>query len=367
MNTRSLSPLTALLALASLPAACQTPADPVPALANAPVKSVAGASTAAGSTSPDTVVATWEGGQLTYGDLLEAAGPRLMQMEVEYLTQRYTTESQVVDQLLVERLVEAEATRRGVDTEALIKAEIEDKVEAPTQAEIEQMYAAMARQLRGAPLEQVRDLVAQQVTQRKQTERFGAWIATLRETVGIKTMVPFPDMPRMEVSIDDDPMRGSESAAVTIVQFAEYQCPYCGKADETVQQILEDYDGKVRMVYRDFPLSFHPRAVPAAIAANCAGEQGKYWEMHGVMMKNQGALEVADLEGYATQVGVDMGTWRTCLDDPKQKAEVMADFEAGQALGVTGTPAFFINGIMLSGALPYSMFAQIIDKELEEG
>ncbi|MCK6502200.1 DsbA family protein [Myxococcota bacterium] len=362
-------PLVGLLALASFPAACQTPAEP--AMAPAPSAAPAGAASSArastgsaGGADPSQVVATWQGGQLTYGDLQTSMGPRLVQMEVEYLTNRYSTESQGVEQLLVEKLVEAEASKRGMDTEALIKVEVEAKVTAPTDAEIQEMYAALARQLRGAPLEQVRDVVAQQVTQRKQAERFQAWVGELKTASGAKVSVPFPDMPRIEVSVDDDPMRGSAAAPVTIVQFAEYQCPYCGKANETIEQVLKDYDGKVRMVYRDFPLSFHPRAVPAAIAANCAGEQGKYWEIHKAMMGNQRALEESDLLSYAQQVGVDVDKWQACRKDPKQEAEVMADFQAGQAVGVSGTPAFFINGIMLSGALPYEMFAQIIDKEL---
>lgn len=363
-------PLLGLLALASFPAACQTPAEPAMAPAPAASSSTGGGAAPVAATGttrgtdPSKVVATWQGGQLTYGDLQTAMGPRLVQMEVEYLTGRYSTETQGVEQLLIEKLVEAEASKRGVDTEALIKAEVESKVSAPTEPEVQEMYAALARQLRGAPLEQVRDVVVQQVTQRKQAERFQTWVGELKTAAGAKVDVPFPDMPRIDVSVDDDPMRGSASAPVTIVQFAEYQCPYCGKANETIEQVLKDYDGKVRMVYRDYPLSFHPRAVPAAIAANCAGEQGKYWEIHGVMMGNQRALEESDLLAYAQQVGVDIDKWQACRLDPQQQAEVMADFEAGQAVGVTGTPAFFINGIMLSGALPYEMFAQIIDKEL---
>jgi protein-disulfide isomerase len=179
--------------------------------------------------------------------------------------------------------------------------------------------------------------------------------------------VPFPDLPRVEVSADDDPFLGTDGAPVTIIQFAEYQCPYCGKAGESVDKVLENYEGKVKMVFRDFPLSFHPRAVPAAVAANCAGEQGKYWEMHRLLMSNQRALEESDLTSHATSLGLDLAKWNTCRADPAQEAEVNADMEAGAAVGVSGTPAFFINGIMLSGALPYERFQEIIDRELDRG
>ena len=143
---------------------------------------------------------------------------------------------------------------------------------------------------------------------------------------------------------------GPADAKVTIVQFAEYQCPYCGKAGESVDKVMETYGDDVRMVFRDFPLSFHPRAVPAAVAANCAGEQGQYWEMHNRLMSNQRALEDADLTAHAEALKLDLAKWNTCREDPAQAAEVMKDFEDGQEVGVSGTPTFFINGIMISGA-----------------
>lgn len=357
----------AALLLLSL-AACGQSQDPTqtPAAAPGPSAAAAAATSQTGMTD-DAVIASFDGGKVTYGELKEAIGSRLIQMEVEYLTQRYQAESGAAEQLLVEKLVEAEAAKRGTTPEELMKVEVEQKTEPVTDAEVQQMYAAMQRQLRGRPLEEVRDGVAAQALQRKQAERFGAWLEELKTTAKASVNVPFPDMPRFDVSIDDDPMRGAKDAPVTIVQFAEFQCPYCGKANATVNQILEDYDGKVRMVYRDFPLSFHDRAIPAAIAANCAGEQGKYWEIHDLMMQDQRSLSDADLLAHANTLQLDVDKWQTCRQDPAQAAEVNADFEAGQALGVTGTPAFFVNGIMLSGALPYDMFAQIIDKELEKG
>ncbi|NOY25581.1 MAG: DsbA family protein [Oligoflexia bacterium] len=372
MNARLLTPLVGLLGLASFPAACQTPVDQavVPAASATADASPSGSPRAstitAGQMAPDTVLASWNGGQITFADLQKTLGVDLTQMEVEYLTKRFTTESQGVDQLLIQKLIGAEAAKRGVSTQDLIKAEVTDKTAAPTDAEIQQMYAAMSRQLRGAPLDQVRDAVSQQVSQRKQTEVFTTWVGALKTAAGAKTSVPFPDMPRFDVSIDDDPMMGAKDAPVTIIQFAEYQCPYCGKANATVKKLLDDYDGKVRMVFRDFPLSFHPNAIPAALAANCADKQGKYWQIHDLMMQNQRSLEEKDLTAYATQVGLDLDQWNTCRKDPATRTEVDDDMAAGKALGITGTPAFFINGIMLSGALPYTMFAQIIDKELEQ-
>jgi protein-disulfide isomerase len=345
----------------------QTADTPAAHAAGKKDKKAAAAAPAAG---PDmgATVATWDGGAVTYGDVYEDVKGQLIRAEVDFLTSKYQTESQALESKVMEALLEAEAKKQGLaEVEDLLKKEIEDKVEAPTEEEKKAFYEVMKRQMRGAPYEAVQDQVAAEITRRKQTELFGAYIEGLKASYNVKVDLPFPDLPRIPVSADDDPSIGPENAPVTIVQFAEYQCPYCGKAGESVDQVMEKYGDKVRMVYRDFPLSFHPRAIPAAIAANCAGEQDKYWEMHKLLMSNQRALEEGDLTAHATTLQLDMDKWNTCRKDPKQAEEVQKDFEDGQAAGVSGTPAFFINGVMLSGAQPFSEFERIIERELEAG
>lgn len=359
-----------LTVLAACDGGSKTPEAP-PAEGGAAVPFQAAAaptSTPTGSVTAETVVATWAGGQLTYGDVAKEIENQLIQMEVEYLTNRYSTEQQAIEQMMIEKLLEAEVQKRGLaNIEALLKLEVEDKVSAPTEQEIQEFYEVVKRQLRGAPLDAVRPQVEQELLRRKQGELVQAFIGKLKAEQGGVVSLPFPELPRILVDVDDDPMRGASDAQVTIVQFAEYQCPYCGQANETVEKVLAEYDGKVRMVYRDFPLSFHARAVPAAVAANCAGKQGKYWEMHGLLMGNQRALEEGDLLAHAQALNLDLGAWNTCRQDPAQEAEVMADMEAGAKAGVSGTPAFFINGILMSGALDYARFKEIIDRELSRG
>ena len=345
--------------------ACNTPAEPTAA---GTAVAAPAAPAATGGLAPDTVVATWNGGQVTYGELTEELGVKLVQIEVEYLTNKYNAESQGLDQMVVTKLLEAEAAAAGkADVETLLKEEVESKVAAPTEAELREFYTVMQRQLRGAAYEDVKDRLAMEVLRRKQSEQFGTYIEGLRTKYGLKDNLPAPNLPRIPVSVDDDPSMGPADAKVTIVQFAEYQCPYCGKAGESVDKVMETYGDDVRMVFRDFPLSFHPRAVPAAVAANCAGEQGQYWEMHNRLMSNQRALEDADLTAHAEALKLDLAKWNTCREDPAQAAEVMKDFEDGQEVGVSGTPAFFINGIMISGAQPFEEFKRIIDAELGKG
>jgi protein-disulfide isomerase len=321
------------------------------------------------ATTNTSIVATWDGGSLNYTDGTKMAKGQLVQMEADYLTNKYNAEKNSIEQVIMEKLFEEEMKSNNYSSqEELLKKEVEEKVQAPQPEQISSMFEQFKDRLAAQgilSLEQATPLIAQQLMQQQQQERFLEYMDELKKKHNVSITLPYPEVPRMEVSADDDPFLGTDGAPIEIIQFAEFQCPYCGKAGEAIDQVLEEYKGKVKMVYRDFPLGFHDRAIPAAVAANCAGEQDKYWEMHKLLMSNQRALSEADLTGHATTLKLDMDKWNTCRKDPKQEAEVKKDMEDGAAVGVTGTPAFFINGIMLSGALPFSEFKTIIDKELE--
>ena len=171
----------------------------------------------------------------------------------------------------------------------------------------------------------------------------------------------------MKKLVDDDPYLGKNDAPVTIVEFSDYQCPYCGRFyTETLPQIKSQYidTGKVKLVFRDFPLSFHPEALPAATAANCADEQGKYWEFHNKVFENQQTMNSASYKLWAEELGLDTAKWETCTKDTKIRAEIQKDFNDGTAAGVQGTPAFVINGKAISGAQPFAVFSQVIEAEL---
>lgn len=165
---------------------------------------------------------------------------------------------------------------------------------------------------------------------------------------------------------EDDPFWGPEDAAVTIVEFSDFQCPFCRRfSTETLGLIRENYGDEVRFVYRDFPISsLHEHAQKAAEAAQCAHEQGLFWEYHDLLFANQGALTVDDLKGYAQQVGADTDAFNDCLDSGKNQQEVLLDLQDGRTAGITGTPGFIINGVQVSGAQPYETFQQILDQLL---
>ncbi|MFH0864337.1 MAG: thioredoxin domain-containing protein [Candidatus Gottesmanbacteria bacterium] len=158
--------------------------------------------------------------------------------------------------------------------------------------------------------------------------------------------------------------KGPAGAKVTIVEFSDFQCPYCSRVLPTVQQIMDTYKDKVRIVFRQYPLSFHENAQAAAEASLCANDQDKFWEMHDKMFANQDKLTVTDLKQYAADLGLNAATFNTCLDNNKYKEAIQTDISDANAVGVSGTPAFFINGEPLFGAYPFASFKAIIDAQL---
>lgn len=173
----------------------------------------------------------------------------------------------------------------------------------------------------------------------------------------------------VDVSIDDDAVKGDKDAPVTIIEFSDFECPFCARHfSQTLPQIQENYidTGKVKYVFRDYPLGFHANAVPASVASECVREQGgddAYWEYHDTLFENQKAIGSDDLKKYASDMGYDIAE---CLDSLKYADEVDADMKDGLAYGVQGTPAFFINGKFISGAQPYAAFESVIEEELNK-
>lgn len=172
------------------------------------------------------------------------------------------------------------------------------------------------------------------------------------------------DSARVKVSLDTAPVRGPSDAWVTVVELGDFQCPYCASAAPTVAQMLETWPSDVRVAFKHFPLWFHARAMPAARAAECAREQGKFWEMYDSLYADSQHLEDADLEARAKAIGLDVESWKACLSSSQAQEVIDADVRQGGALPVSGTPAFFINGRIVVGARPFDDFRSVIEAEL---
>ena len=173
-----------------------------------------------------------------------------------------------------------------------------------------------------------------------------------------------PAQPQTFTITKDNHVRGNFNAPVTLVEFSDFECPFCSRFHPTVNQVLKDYGNKVRVVYKHFPLSFHQNAQKAAEASECASEQGKFWEMHDKMFENQQLLGLEQFKKWARELRLNGSKFDSCLDSGKYASKVQADFNEGQSKGVNGTPATFINGQLVSGALPFAQIKQVIDQAL---
>ena len=280
-------------------------------------------------------------------------------MEIDM--QRYEALREGLDEMIGEELIKQEAAARGVTVEALTKQEIEDKAGKPTDEQAQKLYDANKDKLGGASFESVKARLMDHLKDGLVEERREAFVTDLKKKY--KTTVAL-QAPMVEVSTGGRPSRGGgANAPVTMIEFSDYECPFCKKADETVQQVMKTYGDKVRLVHRDFPLSFHAHALPAAEAARCAEAQGKFWEYHGKLFASQD-LSPEKLQALATEVGLDRAKFDECVTKEQFKSGIDKDIADGTEAGVTGTPAFFINGRMLSGAQPFEKFKEVIDDEL---
>jgi protein-disulfide isomerase len=297
---------------------------------------------------------------ITAKDLEGALGARLAQLE----EQMYDLKRRELEGLIAERLLAQEAAKRGTSVGAMLDAEVTGKVALVTEQEIEAFYQANKARLRGeeaALRPQIRAYLQQQKLA-AQRERF---VESLRSQGKVLVRLQPPPVIRVEVATDGAPVRGAASAPVTLVEFSDFHCPFCKQVLPTLTQLLARYPGKVRLVFRDFPIdSLHPQARRAAEAARCAQDQGKFWEYHDLLFAEAPKATPEDLSRFAQQVGLDLAKFESCLSGGVHRAAVQRDFDEGSRLGVNGTPAFFINGRSLTGAQPLEAFVQVIEEEL---
>jgi len=266
-----------------------------------------------------------------------------------------------IDQMVGNELLDQEAKSRGMDRPALVEKEIAANVKTPSDAEISEWYQANPGRVQGAPLDQVRAPIRNLLIQQRMQDAREQYLDTLRKKIKVTVAL---EPVREKVADAGFPSQGPSNAPIVMIEFSDFQCPFCQRAEPTVEQVLKTYGNKIRFVYRHFPLPNHPNARPAAEAAACAEEQGRFWQYHKELFGNSSKLSNDDLKSYAGRAGLDQKRFADCLDSGKLKARVDADIEEAEAAGVSGTPAFFINGRPLDGAQPFSAFKQIIDEEL---
>lgn len=310
--------------------------------------------------SPPEPLAQVNGDTITAEDLERALGVRLSRLQ----DQIYELKRRELDTLIAQRLLAQEAARRGISVAALLDAEVTAKVGLVTEQDIEAYYQANKSRLRGDEAE-AKQRIRALLQERKLAARRQDLVDSLRSQAKIVVRLERPPAIRLDVPIDGAPARGSADALVTLVEFSDYQCPFCKRAQATVKQILDRYPGKIRHVYRDFPIdSLHPQARNASEAARCAHDQGKFWDYHDLLFTNSPRAGSDDLRRYAEQAGLNVSEFQRCLAAGTHRAAVQSDIDEAARLGLTGTPGFFINGRPLPGAQPLEAFIRVIEEEL---
>ncbi|MEE2828559.1 MAG: thioredoxin domain-containing protein [Myxococcota bacterium] len=358
LKTSSLLPFAAILILVSASACSSTGSDGASSpTAPATAASGGGGEDALGSVSGN--VAVVNGESITASELDKEVRAQLIGLRV----QAHDIRSKALDKMIDDRLVAAEATKRGTTPEQLITFEVANKIGEVTDEEAKDYFDKNVPPGK-AEYDRVKPRIKQILSRQKEQEVRTAFFGGLRDNAGVEILLaPL----RFDVGFTDaHPSKGDpKTAPVVIIEFSEFQCPYCSRVIPTMEQVMETYGDKVAVVFRDYPLPMHRDAPKAAEAGHCAHEQGKFWELHDLMFQNQRALSVEQLKGYARTVGLDGAAFDTCLDSGKHSAAVTASTEAGAAAGVRGTPAFFVNGQFINGAQPFENFKKIIDAELK--
>jgi protein-disulfide isomerase len=323
-----------------------------------PAPPPAAARSSAPTTTATGVVAEVNGAAIQARELDERVYNRLASLR----QQEYDVRRQTLEELIAERLVAAEAAKRGISAEELVKQEVDKKAVLPDDQQLDTIYEQNKPRFGSATKKEAVARIREVLSQRAVAERRAAFERELRRAATVSVRL---DPPRIDVRIPASaPATGPKDAPVTIVEFTDYQCPYCHQSQRTIDEVLARYSGKVRLVHLDFPLDIHAEAVSAARAARCAGEQGKFWEFHRSLMTQKGSMNEDDLKGRARTLALKEGAFGSCLASERHDEAIQAELRQGTELGVNGTPAYFVNGRLLSGSQPIDAFVDVIDAEL---
>lgn len=269
-----------------------------------------------------------------------------------------------LEDVVNDRLIIQEAKARQLTTDQIIEQEIENKIKEPTEEDLKTFYE-LNQDAIGIEFENVRDNIRSELLRQQRSEAEMQLIGRLRASAELLYELPVPDFPRRKVRVDGAPFTGPKDAPITVVEFADFECPYCAQGHELLRQLRSAYPDQVKVVFRHFPLPQHQNARPAAEASVCAQEQGLFWQFHDILFEHTNALDAASLLKYAGQAGLDLAAFKTCLESDAAKAAVRRDEAAGREFGVDGTPSIYVNGIKLIGLLPLPLIRVIIDHELK--
>lgn len=312
------------------------------------------ATTSADGAGGNNVVATVGKHEITEQELTPKIASQMARMQDRI----YWIKRQAIESMVVEYLIAQAAKNENLSEDAYLKKQLAGP--GATAAEAKKLYDEHAKQI-GQPYEKMKDRLIAFLNNERQKQRGQALIARLRKGIPINIMLA---PPRFAVASSGHPELGPAGAPVTMVEFGDFECPFCKRAEDTVKQLRTKYGDRIKLVYMDFPLPNHPHALDAAKAARCAGEQGKFWQYHDQLFADQSKLAPPDLKTDAKKLGLDAAQFDACLDQAKYEADVQRDIAEGKRLGVDRTPTFYIDGRMIGDAQQAAKFEEVIDEEL---
>lgn len=312
---------------------------------------------AASPSAADGDVAARVGDQvITVAELERLAGAEMQRL----LNERYALLSRTLDDAIARRLLDRAATAEGITVDQLLEREVGARLRPVTEADVEAFYVANQDQI-GESKDRVAGEIRQLLADRARDEATRQLVARLEERYPVSRRL---DPPRVQVAADGFATRGPADAAVTIVEFSDFECPYCRRMVGPLRELQARYPLQLRLVYRHFPLETHPNAALAAEAAECAGDQGRFWEAHDALFATRERLQPATVRRLGRDLKLDVRRFEQCLDSGRHARRVLDDLAAGEAAGVSGTPAFFINGRFVNGAVSVDALAAIVADEL---
>lgn len=301
----------------------------------------------------ETAIADVGGQKLTLSELEHSMADRLFQARQQY----YVAQRAALEQWIDDQVLDAEAKRQHITVKELLDRNVKAKVTDPTDDQMRVYYEGVNTD---QPFEAVRDKVLQHIRDVRTAKVGAAYVKTLRDQAAVQ--ITFVS-PVADVNPGDVPAMGPVNASIRLVEFGDFQCPYCQQAHVEIKKLMEHYGDKISFSFRDYPLPMHPQAPKAAEAARCAGAQGKFWNYFDALFSDK-KLAPADLKEEAKKLSLDTAVFDKCLDSGEQAGSVEKDASKAQHLGVNATPTFFINGHLYSGAVKYDAFRDAIDKEL---
>jgi protein-disulfide isomerase len=306
-----------------------------------------------GPLSSNPVVADIGGYRVSESELTQREASRLLQVRNQY----YLAERDALEQFIDDYLLEQKAKREHVTVDQLVKRDLESKIQDPTEDQLRVYYEGLGTE---EPYSAVHDKILDYIRQHRLKAARAAYVLALRQEAGVViSLAP----PSADVTLDGAPTRGSGSR-VQIVEFADYECPYCQQIHPLLTKLEQEFQGQVSIAFKDCPLPMHRQAQKAAEAARCAGAQGQFWQYHDLLFSKPGHLDIPQLKDDARALHLDVAQFDRCLDSGEQAGAVGKDLAQAKSLGLTGTPSFFVNGHFLSGAVKYEALRDLVRQEL---